>query len=53
LGVTRCFSIRWHWSEKKEEDRITDLYNKLKIIENHIPKGFVPRKYSKVKKKFA
>lgn len=42
---------KWHWSEKKEEDRITDLYNKLRIIENHIPKGFVPRKYSKVKKK--
>lgn len=42
---------KWHWSEKKNNDPIIDLYKKLKIIENHIPKDFIPRKYSKVKKK--
>lgn len=42
---------KWYWTLKKVNDPINDLYEKLKIIENHIPKDFIPRKYSKVKDK--
>lgn len=41
----------WSWSLGKtnKEDETVKLFKSLKIIENHIDKEFIPRKYSKKK----
>lgn len=41
----------WSWSlgKNKKEDATVKLFRGLKIIENHIDKNYIPRKYSKKK----
>ena len=41
----------WSWSlgKNKKEDDTVKLFKALKIIENHIDKNYIPRKYSKKK----